>query len=82
MKIILEIPDALFRQANSAAAERGISLPAFASEALTEKLRDITIEDAKPWMKSFGKLRYLHEETARIDRIIEEEFESSEGNRV
>jgi len=28
----------------------------------------------KPWMKAFGKLRHLHKETAKINRIIEEEF--------
>jgi len=25
-------------------------------------------------MKTFGKLRHLHKETARINRIMEEEF--------
>jgi len=29
-------------------------------------------------MKSFGKLRHLHKETERINRIIEEEFEQIE----
>jgi hypothetical protein len=39
MKTTLEIPDALFRQAKSAAAEQGIPLRALVSEALAEKLR-------------------------------------------
>jgi hypothetical protein len=72
MKTTLEIPDPLFRRAKSAAAERGIPLRALVTEALTEKLRPGG-ED-KPWMKSFGKLRSLHEETVRIDRIIAAEF--------
>lgn len=77
MKTTIEIPDALFRRAKSAAAERGIPLRELVSEALTEKLRARGAED-KPWMKSFGKLRQLGEETARINRIIDEEFEQIE----
>ena len=73
MKTTLEIPDPLFRRAKSAAAERGIPLRALVTEALVEKLRTPVAED-KPWMRSFGKLRSLHKETVRIDRIIAEEF--------
>jgi hypothetical protein len=47
------------------------------SAALEEKLSARKTED-KPWMKAFGKLRDLRKETARIDRIIEEEFEKIE----
>ncbi len=74
MKTTVDIPDALFRQAKSAAAEQGIPLRVLISEALAEKLRVDSIGD-KPWMKMFGKLRDLHSETARINQIIEEEFE-------
>jgi hypothetical protein len=77
MKTTLEIPDALFRRAKSAAAEKGIPLRALVSEALAEKLR-VHEGGEKPWMKAFGKLRDLRKETARIDRIIEEEFERIE----
>jgi hypothetical protein len=73
VKTTLEIPDPLFRRAKSAAAERGIPLRALVTEALTEKLRVPGGED-KPWMKSFGKLRSLHQETVRIDGIIAAEF--------
>jgi hypothetical protein len=73
MKTTLEIPDALFRRAKSAAAEQGIPLRALVTDALAEKLRPGEGE-GKPWMKSFGKLRGLHRETRRIDRIIEAEF--------
>ena len=73
MKTTLEIPDALFRRAKSAAAEQGIPLRELVSEALAEKLRIGTGED-KPWLKSFGKLRALHKETARINQIIQGEF--------
>lgn len=73
MKTTLEIPDALFRQAKSAAAVQGIPLRALVSEALAEKLRVRGRQD-KPWLKTFGKLRSLRKETAHISRIIEEEF--------
>ncbi|HEY7333333.1 MAG TPA: hypothetical protein VH639_00520 [Bryobacteraceae bacterium] len=77
MKTTLEIPDALFRRAKSAAAEQGIPLREFVSDALTQKLR-IQGAGEKPWMKGFGKLRQLHKETSRIDRIVEQEFERIE----
>ena len=73
MKTTIEIPDALFRRAKSAAAERGIPLRALVSEALADKLRARDGQD-KPWIKAFGKLRSLREETARINRIIEEDL--------
>ena len=53
MKTTVDIPNALFRQAKSAAAEQGISLRVFISEALAERLRIGSVED-KPWMKMFG----------------------------
>lgn len=73
LKTTIEIPDALFRRAKSAAAERGVPLRALVSEALADKLGADPNKD-KPWMKAFGKLRHLHKETIRIDKIIEEEF--------
>ena len=73
MKTTIEIPDALFRRAKSTAAQRGIPLRALVSEALADKLR-VRSSEEKPWMKSFGKLRHLHKETLKINRIIEEEF--------
>lgn len=77
MKTTLEIPGALFRRAKSAAAGRGIPFRELVSEALAEKLR-VTDRGEKPWMQSFGKLRSLRSENARISRLIEEEFERIE----
>lgn len=73
----LEIPDALFRRAKSAAAERGIPLRELVSEPLADKLRG-NPADERPWMESFGKLRAVRGESARINRIIQEEFGSIE----
>jgi hypothetical protein len=77
VKTTLEIPDSIFRRAKSVAAERGIPLRALISEALAEKLRADN-GSGKPWMAAFGKLRHLRRETAKINRIIEEEFEQIE----
>jgi hypothetical protein len=43
------------------------------SEALAGKLGLLGGDD-KPWLKTFGKLRSLPKETARINQITEEEF--------
>ncbi len=77
MKTTLEIPDATFRRAKSVAAERGIPLRALITEALADKLRADN-GGSKPWMAAFGKLRDLRRETAKINRIIEEQFEQIE----
>jgi hypothetical protein len=78
MKTTLEIPDAIFRRAKTVAAERGIPFRALVSEALTDKLRAQGDSDTKPWMKTFGELRHLRKETARINRMIEKEFDQIE----
>jgi hypothetical protein len=77
MKTTLEVPDALFRRAKSAAAQRGIPFRELVSEALAEKLTLGAPED-RPWMRTFGKLRGLRKESARINRMIREEFDRIE----
>ena len=75
MKTTLDLPDSLFRRAKSAAAERGIPLRELVSEALAEKLSG-SLSGEKPWMRSFGGLKGVRKESARIMRAIEEEFET------
>ena len=75
MKTTLEIPDAIFRRAKAKAAEHGVPLRQFVTEAVAEKLRNDSPSGEKPWMALAGGLRHLKKETARINRIIEEEFE-------
>jgi hypothetical protein len=79
MKTTLEIPDTIFRRAKSAAADRGIPLREFVTEAVRDKLVADSKGTAKPWMAAFGKLRHLRRETAKINRKIEEEFEQIEA---
>ena len=78
MKTTLEIPDYVFRKAKARAAEQGVPLRQFVTEAVEEKLGGVSTAEEKPWMKSFGKLRHLRKETARIQRLIDEEFEKIE----
>jgi hypothetical protein len=73
VKTTLEIPDFLFRRAKSVAAERGIPLRQFMTEAVQEKLR-ITPRE-KPWMKHLGKLPHLRKERKQIEKRVENAFE-------
>ncbi len=75
MKTTLEIPDTIFRRAKSKAAEQGIPLRQFVTEAVEVKLRTAPATGQKPWMKHMGKLKDLPKETVRITKIIEEAFE-------
>jgi hypothetical protein len=77
VKTTVEIPDPLFRQAKAAAAQRGVPLKDFFTEAVREKLRSgkAGAPFEQPWMRAFGGLRELRDETRRINRIIAGEFE-------
>lgn len=78
MKTTLEIPDSVFRQAKARAAQQGIPLRQFVSEAVEEKLEASPRGGEKPWLKMAGGLRHLRKETARIRQVVEEEFERIE----
>lgn len=74
MRTTLVLPDETFRQVKAQAAQRGVSLRQFVTEALEEKIRYETVAGgecpAPPWMQGFGALAHLREETRRIDAII------------
>jgi hypothetical protein len=74
LKTTLEIPDILLRRAQSVAAERGIPLCQFVTEAIREKLE--TTE--KPWMRHLGKLKHLHSERRKIDKRLGGTFEETD----
>jgi hypothetical protein len=75
VKTTLEIPDSLFRRAKAKAAAEGIPLRQFVTEAVAAKLNGKPAAD-KPWMKSIGGLKHLHKENVRIQKLIDEEFET------
>ena len=78
MKTTLEIPDAIFRRAKAKAAEQRIPLRQFVTDAVAEKLGAASPDRAKTIVKLAGGLRHLRKESARINRLIEEEFENGE----
>ena len=78
MKTTLEIPDAIFRRAKAKAAEQEIPLRQFVSEAVAEKLEAKSPDRAKAVLKLAGGLRHLRKESARINKLIELEFERIE----
>jgi hypothetical protein len=73
MKTTVEIPDFLFRRAKSVAAERGIPLRQFMTEAVQEKLK--TTSPERPWMKHLGKLKHLRKERKQTEKRVEDAFE-------
>lgn len=81
MKTTVELPDALFRQAKAVASARGTTLKLFFTEAVEEQLRRSSKGNGgaesgdPPWMADFGALADLSDETDRILKLIEEEFE-------
>ena len=75
MKTTLEMPDAIFRRAKAKAAERGIPFRQYVTEAVRDKLEQESKAPAKSWKDLAGRLSHLHEETERINRIIQEESE-------
>jgi hypothetical protein len=75
VKTAVDIPDPLFRKAKPAAAQEGISLKKFFTEAILERLRHRK-PFRKRWEAGFGGLRDLHAANQRIARIIKVEFET------
>ena len=74
MKTTLEIPDQTFRKAKATASALGIPLREYVTQAVEEKLALGNQRPGKPWLECAGELAHLHKETARIGKIIEEEF--------
>jgi hypothetical protein len=66
------MPDFLFRRAKSAAAERGIPLRQFVTEAVQEKLKMTSQE--RPWMKHFGRVQRLPGDRKQIEKRVGEAF--------
>lgn len=84
VKTTIDIPDDLFRLAKARASLSGISLRQFVTDTLRAQLehegRRAQATDP-PWMKGFGGLADLKDETARICDLIAEEFEAVEPER-
>ena len=55
--------------------QRGIPLREFVTQAVKDKLAVKSKGAEKPWVRKMGKLKHLHKETERINRLIEEDSE-------
>jgi len=75
VKTTLEIPDLVFRRAKSVAAQRGIPLRQFVTEAVQDKLSSGSGPGQKPWMRHVGKLKHSRKDSEQINKRIEEAFE-------
>src|SRR5260370_23921158 len=53
-KTTLEIPDLVLRRAKARAAEQGITLRQFVTEAVEERLKSQTESTDRPWMQMAG----------------------------
>jgi len=80
MKTTLEFPDDLFRAVKARAAHEGVSLKEYVASALRDKLGRAQRTDEKPWAKHLGSLAHLRKETHRIEKIIEQEFETIDAD--
>lgn len=83
MKTTVDLPESTFRQAKTLAADRGVTLNQFFTEALEEKVRLCASpvfgrEKKTPWMAGFGALSDLSSENRRIEKLTEDEFERIE----
>jgi hypothetical protein len=78
VKTTLEIPDPTFRKAKATASAMGIPLREFVTQAVEEKLSSGRRRQGRPWLECAGELAHLHDETMRIQKIIDEEFEQIE----
>lgn len=78
MKTTLEIPDPTLRKAKATASALGIPLREFVTQAVEEKLSRGRQSGDKPWLECAGELAHLHEETMRIQKLMDEEFEQIE----
>jgi hypothetical protein len=77
MKTTLDLPDELFRSVKARAAHEGMSLKEYVAAALWQKLGQAPERiGEKPRKRHFGSLAHLRKETRRIERIIEQEFET------
>jgi hypothetical protein len=76
VKTTLDLPDALLHRAEAKAAERGIPLQQFVTEAVEEKLARDSAAGSKPWMAGFGRLREIREDSHPSNRVVEDESTS------
>ena len=77
MKTTFDLPEPLLRELEARAAQEGRSLHDFIAEALAAGLHGFVADPStRPWMKHFGALADLRQESLRINEVVEAEFEN------
>lgn len=77
MRTTIDLPDPLFREVKATAAQRGMLLKDYVTEALQDKLRERPSHAEKPWMKFAGIAAGDPEmvaELKRIEQTVDENF--------
>ena len=76
MKTTIELPDALLRDAKIAAAREQTTLRVLLTHALEAALERHGAPNSRTpaWQRSFGALRHLRADAARVNAAIEETF--------
>ena len=81
MKMSIDIPKALVDKLRRTAVVRNASVNLLVREVLSDGLKAVVVDQGDPEqrraarMKWVGKIRHLRKETARINAIVEKEFE-------
>ena len=78
MKTTIEFPDSLVREAKMIAARDGTTLRALATRGLQGEVRRRSTSEGipPPWLRSFGGLSELHDDTLRLNAAVQEAFET------
>ena len=77
VRTTIELPDSLFREVKATAAQQGMLLKDYVTQALQDKLAERSSRPEKPWMKFAGIASHdpeMQAELRRIEQIVEENF--------
>lgn len=76
MQTTVNIPDSILHQLQARAIKEGRPLDQLITEAVAASLHGgLGSDSSKPWMKHFGALADLRQESLRIQEVVEAEFE-------
>ena len=77
----LDIPDKLLREAQAEASVNGLSLQDFVAGLLEDRLAVKHAPASAAWKEFYGSMRHLHGERAKIETLIEDEFEQVDATQ-
>jgi hypothetical protein len=77
----LDIPDKLLREAQAEASGNGLSLQDFVAGLLEARLAAKRAPASEAWKEFYGSMRHLHGERAKIEALIEDEFEQVDATQ-